>query len=198
MKLFQNKTTGQFGVTLMYLKSLYPNISFPKNLKEYGDWVSYETTSIPRKEYHIAVELAPKDGVQQWQLQLSGNMNQIVKMIHTEIDDKVSLVTAPFERFRAQYDNREKEALVFKENRYEGEPGPLLKNFASSFGIDYRMATDRVLYQSHVLRKLDTDLENLRMRKYEIKLELDIDTIISIKRDIYSKIEEIEVQSKNI
>lgn len=198
MKLYENKTTGEYGITLLMLRNLYPHVSLPKGIEKFEDWVGYEEHIPQVREFHRLVEMPPKDGIQQWEEVLSLPISMIVKQLHTEIDNKVYSVTSPFERFRSQYDAREKEAISFKESDYQGECGSLLKAFASSFGITERQATERVLQQSESLRYLDTQIENLRMRKYELKEDMDINQIIEVKRDIFSKIDEIEQMTKSL
>lgn len=85
------------------------------------------------------------------------------------IDDVAAQIYARWNRFKTEYEEREKAALAFKETNFTGEPSFFITSFSQSAGLDNRSAAELILRQAQGLRHLLEQLAALRMRKYELK-----------------------------
>ena len=193
--LYYNKEQNKFGYTIGMLRNIYPNVSIPDELTEFDGWIAYSETTPPQREYSIAIETEPVDGIQTWKLEWSSSKDVIYNAAVSSIDNAVAEVRSTFDRFRDEYYKREAEAKEYVDGQYKGTPGTLLKTFADNASLKYDVAAGLILKQSAMLRQAYEELSNLRMSKYSIlEKEDDIETIINKRNQILQSINEIAVR----
>ncbi|HHF3622165.1 TPA: hypothetical protein ACPOHI_001491, partial [Haemophilus influenzae] len=77
---------------------------------------------------------------------------------------------------------------AFKAANYEGECSRYISDFAQRARLDNKTATNLILTQAAGLKKLQMELANQRMRKYELKHEeLSEEELQQIHNDIIRK-----------
>lgn len=181
---YENKASGEFGLTIQGLRARFPNVSIPDNITQFSGWTMYEPAPAPVGEYAKVIEIQPKNGKQQWSISYDGvDKESVYEDISKQIDDTCAKVIEDFNRFRNGYYAREAEAKSYIESGYLGIPGQLIKGFADSAGMTYKDAADFTMQLAATLRKADTDVENLRMRKYTIRPNKDSIPEMIAKRD---------------
>lgn len=107
-----------------------------------------------------------------------------VKLI-AEIDERAAKIYSTWTRFESEYRERQSAAEAFKNANYQGECSRYITDFAKRAGLNNQAATDLILVQAAGLEKLQVELANQRMRKYELKVPgLTIEKMQSIHDDI--------------
>lgn len=86
-----------------------------------------------------------------------------------QIDNHAATVYSQWTRFESEYRERKATAEAYKAANYQGECSRYITDFAKRAGIDNKTATDLILTQAAGLEKLQVELANQRMRKYELK-----------------------------
>ncbi|BBF06637.1 hypothetical protein [Haemophilus influenzae] len=115
---------------------------------------------------------------------------ELIKNLVDSIDDTAANISARWTRFAEEYKEREAAAIAFKEANYEGECSRYITDFAQRAGLDNKTATNLILTQAAGLKKLQMELANQRMRKYELKLEaLSDEELKNIHDDIIGKMQ---------
>lgn len=87
----------------------------------------------------------------------------------TEIDNKAASIYSIWTRFESEYRERKDAALAFQAANYQGEVSRYITDFAEKAGITNQAATQLILQQAAGLERLQVELANQRMRKYELK-----------------------------
>ncbi|OBY52286.1 hypothetical protein BBB48_03930 [Haemophilus parainfluenzae] len=85
------------------------------------------------------------------------------------IDEHAATIYNTWTRFESEYRERQTAAEAFKSANYEGECSRYITDFAKRAGLNNKAATDLILVQAAGLEKLQVELANQRMRKYELK-----------------------------
>lgn len=85
------------------------------------------------------------------------------------IDEYAAKIYSTWTRFESEYRERQQAAEAFKSANYEGECSRYITDFAKRAGLDNKTATNLILTQAAGLEKLQVELANQRMRKYELK-----------------------------
>ena len=102
-----------------------------------------------------------------------------------EIDEQAAKIYSTWTRFESEYRERQAAAEAFKSANYQGECSRYITDFAKRAGLNNQVATDLILVQAAGLEKLQVELANQRMRKYELKVPgLTIEKMQSIRDDI--------------
>lgn len=102
-----------------------------------------------------------------------------------EIDEQAAKIYSTWTRFESEYRERQAAAEAFKNANYQGECSRYITDFAKRAGLNNQAATDLILVQAAGLEKLQVELANQRMRKYELKVPgLTIEKMQSIRDDI--------------
>lgn len=86
-----------------------------------------------------------------------------------QIDNHAATIYSQWTRFESEYRERKSMAEEYKSANYQGECSRYITDFAKRAGIDNKTATDLILTQAAGLEKLQVELANQRMRKYELK-----------------------------
>ena len=85
------------------------------------------------------------------------------------IDEHAATIYSTWTRFESEYRERQAAAETFKSSNYEGDCSRYITDFAKRAGLNNKAATDLILVQAAGLEKLQVELANQRMRKYELK-----------------------------
>ena len=115
---------------------------------------------------------------------------KLIKNLVDSIDDTAANISARWTRFAEEYKEREAAAEAFKAANYEGECSRYISDFAQRARLDNKTATNLILTQAAGLKKLQMELANQRMRKYELKHEaLSDEELQRIHDDIIGKMQ---------
>lgn len=116
-------------------------------------------------------------------------LDKQVKLI-AEIDERAAKIYSTWTRFESEYRERQSAAEAFKNANYQGECSRYITDFAKRAGLNNQAATDLILVQAAGLEKLQVELANQRMRKYELKVPgLTIEKMQSIHDDIIKQMD---------
>lgn len=106
------------------------------------------------------------------------------------IDSHAAKIYSTWTRFESEYRERQTAAEAYKAAGYQGECSRYITDFAKRAGLNNQAATDLILMQAAGLEKLQVELANQRMRKYELKVPgLTIEKMQSIHDDIIKQME---------
>ena len=107
-----------------------------------------------------------------------------------QIDSHAATIYSTWTRFESEYRERQAAAEAFKAANYEGDCSRYITDFAKRAGLNNQVATDLILVQAAGLEKLQVELANQRMRKYELKVPgLTIEKMQSIHDDIIKQMD---------
>lgn len=107
-----------------------------------------------------------------------------------QIDNHAAKIYSTWTRFESEYRERQAAAEAFKAANYEGDCSRYITDFAKRANLTNQAATDLILLQAAGLEKLQVELANQRMRKYELKVPgLTIDKMQSIQDDIIKQMD---------
>lgn len=108
------------------------------------------------------------------------------------IDEHAAKIYSTWTRFESEYRERQAAAEAFKSANYEGECSRYISDFAQRARLDNKTATNLILTQSAGLEKLQVELANQRMRKYELKVpNLTLEQLQSIHDDIIKQMDSL-------
>ena len=106
------------------------------------------------------------------------------------IDEHAARIYSTWTRFESEYRERQAAAEAFKKANYQGECSRYITDFAKRAGLNNQAATDLILVQAAGLEKLQVELANQRMRKYELKVPgLTIEKMQSIHDEIIKQMD---------
>ena len=101
------------------------------------------------------------------------------------IDEHAAKIYSTWTRFESEYRERQAAAEAFKAANYEGECSRYISDFAQRARLDNKTAANLILTQAAGLEKLQMELANQRMRKYELKApNLTLEQLQSTHNDI--------------
>ena len=93
---------------------------------------------------------------------------ETIKKLMDNVDDRAASIYSTWTRFESEYRERQAAAEAFKAANYEGECSRYITDFAQRARLDNKTATNLILTQAAGLEKLQMELANQRMRKYEL------------------------------
>ncbi len=109
-----------------------------------------------------------------------------------QIDSHAAKIYSTWTRFESEYRERQTAAEAYKAVNYQGECSRYITDFAKRAGLNNKAATDLILVQAAGLEKLQVELANQRMRKYELKApNLKLEQMQSIYDDIIKQMEHL-------
>ena len=115
-----------------------------------------------------------------------------------QIDNYAATIYSTWTRFESEYRERQAAAEAYKSANYEGECSRYITDFAQRAGLDNKTATNLILTQAAGLEKLQVELANQRMRKYELKQpNLTLEQLQSIHDDIIKRMNLLMEAYKN-
>lgn len=108
------------------------------------------------------------------------------------IDEHAAKIYSTWTRFESEYRERQAAAEAFKSANYEGECSRYISDFAQRARLDNKTATNLILTKAAGLEKLQVELANQRMRKYELKVpNLTLEQLQSIHDDIIKQMDSL-------
>ena len=108
------------------------------------------------------------------------------------IDEHAAKIYSTWTRFESEYRERQEAAEAFKSANYEGECSRYITDFAQRARLDNKTATNLILTQAAGLEKLQMELANQRMRKYELQApNLTLEQLQSIHDDIIEQMDNL-------
>lgn len=108
------------------------------------------------------------------------------------IDEHAAKIYSTWTRFESEYRERQAAAEAFKAANYEGECSRYISDFAQRAKLDNKTAANLILTQAAGLEKLQVELANQRMRKYELKApNLTLAQLQSIHDDIIKQMDNL-------
>lgn len=108
------------------------------------------------------------------------------------IDEHSAKIYSTWTRFESEYRERQAAAEAFKAANYEGECSRYISDFAQRARLDNKTATNLILTQAAGLEKLQMELADQRMRKYELKApNLTLEQLQSIHDDIIGQMDNL-------
>ena len=108
------------------------------------------------------------------------------------IDEHAAKIYSTWTRFESEYRERQTAAEAFRAANYEGECSRYISDFAQRARLDNKTATNLILTQAAGLEKLQVELANQRMRKYELKApNLTLEQLQSIYDDIIKQMDNL-------
>lgn len=108
------------------------------------------------------------------------------------IDEHAAKIYSTWTRFESEYRERQAAAEAFKAANYEGDCSRYISDFAQRARLDNKTAANLILTQAAGLEKLQVELANQRMRKYEIKApNLTLEQLQSIHDDIIKQMDNL-------
>ena len=108
------------------------------------------------------------------------------------IDEHAAKIYSTWTRFESEYRERQAAAEAFKSANYEGECSRYISDFAQRAKLDNKTAANLILTQAAGLEKLQVELANQRMRKYELKVpNLTLEKLQSIHDDIIKQMDNL-------
>ena len=115
-----------------------------------------------------------------------------------QIDNHAATIYSQWTRFESEYRERQAAAELYKSANYQGECSRYITDFAQRAGLDNKTATNLILTQAAGLEKLQVELANQRMRKYELKAPgLTLEQMQSIYDDIIKQMDALMEAYKN-
>ena len=110
----------------------------------------------------------------------------------TNIDEHAAKIYSTWTRFESEYRERQTAAEAYKAANYEGECSRYISDFAQRAKLDNKTAANLILTQAAGLEKLQVELANQRMRKYELKApNLTLEQLQSIHDDIIKQMDNL-------
>lgn len=108
------------------------------------------------------------------------------------IDEYAAKIYSTWTRFESEYRERQTAAEAYKAANYQGDCSRYITDFAKRAGLNNKAATDLILVQAAGLEKLQVELANQRMRKYELKApNLTLEQMQSIYDDIIKQMDHL-------
>lgn len=109
-----------------------------------------------------------------------------------QIDSHAAAIYSTWTRFESEYLERQTAAETYKAANYQGVCSRYITDFAKRAGLNNQAATDLILVQAAGLEKLQMELANQRMRKYELKApNLTLEQMQSIYDDIIKQMDHL-------
>ena len=119
---------------------------------------------------------------------LSETRNRLIE----QIDSHAATIYSTWTRFESEYRERQTAAEAYKSANYEGDCSRYITDFSKRAGLNNKAATDLILVQAAGLEKLQVELANQRMRKYELKApNLTLEQLQSIYDDIIKQMDHL-------
>ena len=176
---FYDKTTNGF-----YIEGLHeiPTGATAINEESYQNLIEGQATGkqiIADKQGNpVLVDPQPSDAHElnldtlQWEIsteKLTALVTEKRNRLIEQIDSHAATIYSTWTRFESEYRERQAAAEAHKSANYQGECSRYITDFAKRAGLNNKAATDLILVQAAGLEKLQVELANQRMRKYELK-----------------------------
>ena len=131
----------------------------------------------------------------QWEIsteKLTALLTEKRNRLIEQIDSHAAVIYSTWIRFESEYRERQTAAETYKSANYQGDCSRYITDFAKRAGLNNKAATDLILVQAAGLEKLQVELANQRMRKYELKApNLKLEQMQSIYDDIIKQMDHL-------
>lgn len=131
----------------------------------------------------------------QWEIsteKLTALLTEKRNRLIEQIDSHAAAIYSTWTRFESEYRERQTAAETYKAANYQGVCSRYITDFAKRAGLNNQAATDLILVQAAGLEKLQMELANQRMRKYELKApNLTLEQMQSIYDDIIKQMDHL-------
>ena len=131
----------------------------------------------------------------QWEIsteKLTALLTEKRNRLIEQIDSHAAVIYSTWTRFESEYRERQTAAEAYKAANYQGDCSRYITDFAKRAGLNNKAATDLILVQAAGLEKLQMELANQRMRKYELKApNLTLEQMQSIYDDIIKQMDHL-------
>lgn len=131
----------------------------------------------------------------QWEIsteKLTALLTEKRNRLIEQIDSHAAVIYSTWTRFESEYRERQTAAETYKAANYQGDCSRYITDFAKRAGLNNKAATDLILVQAAGLEKLQVELANQRMRKYELKApNLTLEQLQSIYDDIIKQMDHL-------
>lgn len=131
----------------------------------------------------------------QWEIsteKLTALLTEKRNRLIEQIDSHAAVIYSTWTRFESEYHERQTAAETYKAANYQGDCSRYITDFAKRAGLNNKAATDLILVQAAGLEKLQVELANQRMRKYELKApNLKLEQMQSIYDDIIKQMDHL-------
>lgn len=131
----------------------------------------------------------------QWEIsteKLTALLTEKRNRLIEQIDSHAAVIYSTWTRFESEYRERQTAAETYKAANYQGDCSRYITDFAKRAGLNNKAATDLILVQAAGLEKLQMELANQRMRKYELKApNLTLEQLQSIYDDIIKQMDHL-------
>ena len=126
------------------------------------------------------------------EVKIANNFTTTQTHLIANIDEHAAKIYSTWTRFESEYRERQAAAEAFKAANYGGECSRYISDFAQRARLDNKTATNLILTQAAGLEKLQVELANQRMRKYELKApNLTLEQLQSIYDDIIKQMDNL-------
>lgn len=160
-----------------------------QNLEDYTPIIKDDKILLVEKQPTVDHVFNGNEWVIPPEKQAALTMAKQAKLI-AEIDEQAAKIYSTWTRFESEYRERQAAAEAFKNANYQGECSRYITDFAKRAGLNNQAATDLILVQAAGLERLQVELANQRMRKYELKVPgLTIEKMQSIHDDIIKQMD---------
>nr|DAM11678.1 MAG TPA: tail fiber assembly protein [Caudoviricetes sp.] len=123
---------------------------------------------------------------------IADNFTTTQTRLIANIDEHAAKIYSTWTHFESEYRERQAAAEAFKSANYEGECSRYISDFAQRARLDNKTAANLILTQAAGLEKLQVELANQRMRKYELKApNLTLEQLQSIYDDIIKQMDNL-------
>ena len=123
---------------------------------------------------------------------IADNFTKKQTYLIANIDEHAAKIYSTWTRFESEYRERQAAAEAFKSANYEGECSRYISDFAQRARLDNKTATNLILTHAAGLEKLQMELANQRMRKYELQVpNLTLEQLQSIHDDIIKQMDNL-------
>lgn len=179
---------GNFEIIDGDLAAVYPHLDFTKLTALTDEQYTQFCHKSTEKVKFINGQFVSDDIKVDLTLLLSTKRDSFIE----QIDNHAAKIYSTWTRFESEYRERQAAAEAFKAANYEGECSRYITDFAKRAGLNNKAATDLILVQAAGLEKLQMELANQRMRKYELKAPtLTLEQLQSIHDDIIKQMDNL-------
>lgn len=179
---------GNFEIIDGDLAAVYPHLDFTKLTALTDEQYTQFCHKSTGKVKFINGQFVSEDIKVDLTLLLSTKRDSFIE----QIDNHAAKIYSTWTRFESECRERQAAAEAYKSTNYQGECSRYITDFAQRARLDNKTATNLILTQAAGLEKLQMELANQRMRKYELQApNLTLEQLQSIHDDIIKQMDNL-------
>lgn len=179
---------GNFEIIDGDLAAVYPHLDFTKLTALTDEQYTQFCHKSTGKVKFINGQFVSDDIKVDLTLLLADTQTRLI----ANIDEHAAKIYSTWTRFESEYRERQTAAEAYKAANYQGDCSRYISDFAQRARLDNKTATNLILTQAAGLEKLQVELANQRMRKYELKApNLKLEQMQSIYDDIIKQMDHL-------